>query len=127
MLYKFMKFSVLDCHIQSIFSQGINVFYIVSQNRHLQSTILSCSDAVNKVFQIHNHKYTCKILSVADILNRSFTKAELQIDQLKQEQPPPKFDFASLQNNTLKPVHYLVKHEEILSHQKHDSHPILAD
>ena len=29
--------------------------------------------------------------------------------------------------NILKPVHYLIKHEEILPHQKHDSHPILAD
>ena len=27
----------------------------------------------------------------------------------------------------LKPVHYLIKHEEVLPHQKHDSHPILAD
>ena len=36
-------------------------------------------------------------------------------------------DFALLQNDTLKPVHYLIKHEEILPHQKHDSHPILAD
>ena len=27
----------------------------------------------------------------------------------------------------LEPVHYLIKHEEVLSHQKHDSHPILAD
>ena len=34
---------------------------------------------------------------------------------------------ALLQNGTLKPVHYLIKHEEILPHQKHDSHPILAD
>ena len=37
------------------------------------------------------------------------------------------FDFALLQDNTLKPVHYLIKHEEVLPHQKHDSHPILAD
>ena len=29
-------------------------------------------------------------------------------------------------NGTLKPVHYLIKFEEILPHQKHDSHPILA-
>ena len=36
-------------------------------------------------------------------------------------------DFALLQKGTLKAVHYLIKHEEILPHQKHDSHPILAD
>ena len=68
-----------------------------------------------------------KNLSVADMLSRSFTKAELQLNQLKHKQLPPKIDFALLQNGTLQPVHYLIKHEEILPHQKHDSHPILAD
>ena len=68
-----------------------------------------------------------KNLSVADMLSRSFTKAELQLNQLKHKQLPPQIDFALLQNGTLKPVHYLYKHEEILPHQKHDSHPILAD
>ena len=68
-----------------------------------------------------------KNLSVADMLSRSFTKAELQLSQLKHKQLPPKIDFALLQNGTLQPVHYLIKHEEILPHQKHDSHPILAD
>ena len=68
-----------------------------------------------------------KKLSVADMLSRSFTKAELQLNQLKHKQLPPQFDFALLQDNTLKLVHCLIKHEEILPHQKHDSHPILAD
>ena len=68
-----------------------------------------------------------KNLSVADMLSRSFTKAELQLNQLKHKHLPPQIDFALLQDNTLKPVHYLIKHEEILPHQKHDSHPILAD
>ena len=67
-----------------------------------------------------------KNLSVADMLSRSFTKTELQLNQLKHKLPP-QIDFALLQDNTLKPVHYLIKHEEILPHQKHDSHPILAD
>ena len=66
-------------------------------------------------------------VSVDDKLSRSFTKAEIQINQLKQEQLPPQIDFAILQHNTLKTVHYLIKHEEVLPHQKHDSHPILAD
>ena len=61
------------------------------------------------------------------MLSRSFTKAELQLNQLKHKQLPPQIDFALLQSGTLKPVHYLIKHEEILPHQKHDSHPILAD
>ena len=61
------------------------------------------------------------------MLSRSFTKAELQLNQLKDKQLPPQTDFALLQNDTLKPVNYLIKHEEILPHQKHDSHPILPD
>ena len=68
-----------------------------------------------------------KNLSVADMLSRSLTKAELQLNQLKHKQLSPQIDFALLQNGTLKPVHYLIKHEEIVPHQKHDSHPILAD
>ena len=68
-----------------------------------------------------------KNLPVTDMLSRSFTKAELQINQLKHKQLPTQIDFAILQNKTLKPVHYLIKHEEVLPHQKHDSHPILAD
>ena len=68
-----------------------------------------------------------KNLSVADMLSRSFNKSELQINQLKHKQLPPQIDFAILQNNTLKPMQYLIKHEEVLPHQKHDSHPILAD
>ena len=61
------------------------------------------------------------------MLSRSFTKAEIQPNQLKHKQPSPQIDFALLQNGTLKPVHYLIIHEERLPHQKHDSHPILAD
>ena len=67
-----------------------------------------------------------KNLSVADMLSRSFTKAELQLNQLKHKQLPQQIDFALLQNGILQPVHYLIKHEEILPHQKHDSHPLLA-
>ena len=66
-------------------------------------------------------------VSVDDMLSRSFTKAEIQINQLKQKQLPPQIDFAKLHHNTLKTVHYLIEHEEVLPHQKHDSHPKLAD
>ena len=61
------------------------------------------------------------------MLSRSFTKAELQLNQLKHKQLPPQIDFALLQNGTPKPVHYLFKHKEILPQQKYDSHAVLAD
>ena len=68
-----------------------------------------------------------KNLSVADLRSRFFTKKELQIHQLKHKHFQPHIDFTILQNNKLKTVHDLIKHEEVLPHQKHDSHPILAD
>ena len=61
------------------------------------------------------------------MLSHSFTKAELQLNHLKHKQLPPKNDFALLQNGTLIPVLYLIKHEEILPQQKHDSYPLLDD
>ena len=68
-----------------------------------------------------------KNLSVADMLNHSLTKPELQLNQLKLKQLRAQIDFAILQNNSSTPVHFLIQHEETLSHQKHDSHPFLAD
>ena len=59
-----------------------------------------------------------KKLSDADMLSRSFTKVELQINQLKHKQLPPQIDLVVLQDITPKPVHYVIKHEEVLPHQK---------
>ena len=56
-----------------------------------------------------------KNLSVADMLSRSFTKTELQLNRLKHKQLQSQID-----NRTLTPVHNLIKHEEVLPHQKHD-------
>ena len=56
-------------------------------------------------------------LSAADMLSRSFTKTELQLNQLKHKQLPPQIDSAILQNNFLRHVHYLIQHEENLPHQ----------
>ena len=68
-----------------------------------------------------------KKLTVADMLSRTFTKEQFQIHQLKHKQLPPQIDFAIMKDNQFKPVHYLVKHEEIKYSQKNDCHPILAD
>ena len=68
-----------------------------------------------------------KNLTKADMLSRTFTKEQLQIHQLRHKQLPPQVDFSIMNDNQLKPVHYLVKHEEIKYNQKNDCHPILAD
>ena len=52
------------------------------------------------------------------MLSRTFTKEQLQIHQLRHKQLPPQIDFSILKDNQLKPVHYLVKHEEIKYKQK---------
>ena len=67
------------------------------------------------------------ILTEADMLSRTFTKEQLQLHQLRHKQLPIQIDFSMMKDNQLKPVHYLVKHEEIKHNQKNDCHPILAD
>ena len=50
--------------------------------------------------------------------SRTFTKEQLQLHQLRHKQLPPQIDFSIMKDNLLKPVHYLVKHEEIKYNQK---------
>ena len=66
-----------------------------------------------------------KKLTVADMLSRTFTKEQFQIHQLKHKHLPLQIDFDIMKDNQFKPVHYLVKHEEIKYNQKNDCHPIL--
>ena len=68
-----------------------------------------------------------KNLTVVDMLSRTLTKEQLQIHQLRHKQLPPQIDFSIMKDNQLKPVHYLVKHEEIKYNKKNDCHPNLAD
>ena len=63
-----------------------------------------------------------KNLTVADMLSRTFTKEQLQVHQLRHKQLPPQIDFSIMKDNQLKPVHYLVKHEEIKYNQKNYCH-----
>ena len=52
------------------------------------------------------------------MLSRTFTKEQLQIHQLRYKQLPPQINFSVMKDDQLKPVHYLVKHEEIKYNQK---------
>ena len=66
--------------------------------------------------------------SVADMLSRDFSTINNKTCQLQHKTLPPHIDFLQLKNdNILKPIHYLIKHEDVLPTQKHDSHLILAD
>ena len=59
-----------------------------------------------------------KNLTVADVLSGTFTKEQLQINELRHKQLPPQIDFSIMKDNQLKPVHFSVKHEEIKYNQK---------
>ena len=58
-----------------------------------------------------------KNLTVGDMLSRTFLKEQFQVHQLRHKQLPPQIDFSIMKDNQLKPVHYLVKHEEIKYNQ----------
>ena len=104
-----MNFLLLDFRIQSIVSHLKPFLHclttLVAQKMQPWSTILSCSNAVNKLFQTFSKSFIHmeKNLSVADMLIRSFTETYSQFDQLEHIQLP---HFAILQNQTLKHVHY---------------------
>ena len=58
-------------------------------------------------------------LFIADMLSRSFTQGELQLNQLKSFYLPPQSHFATLTHAIhIKPDHFLVKHETVLPSQK---------
>ena len=82
---------------------------------------------LTKFSKLKNIHTPGKNLTVADMLSRTFTKEQLQIHQLRHKQLPLQIDFSIMTDNQLKPVHYLVKHEEIKDNKKNDCHPILAD
>ena len=67
---------------------------------------------LTKLFKLKVIHTPGRNLTVADMLCRTFTKEQLQIHPLRHKQLPPHFDFSIMKDNQLKPVHYLVKHEE---------------
>ena len=86
--------------MQYISSMITSLFYKVLQKRQVQFTVSPCTNVNDKIFELQNCSYTWKESFCSDMLSRFFTKAELQINQLKHKQPPPQKDFAVLQNNT---------------------------
>ena len=62
------------------------------------------------------------------MLGRDFSTINTKTCQLQHKTLPPHIDFLQLKNNNiLKPIHYVVKHEDVLPTQKNDSHLTLAD
>ena len=54
-------------------------------------------------------------LTVADMLSRDFSTINNKTCQLQHKTLPPHIDFLQLKNdNILKPIHYLIKHEDVL-------------
>ena len=58
-------------------------------------------------------------LTVADMLSRDLSTINNKTCQRQHKTLPPHIDFLQLKNdNILKPIHYLVKHEDVLPTQK---------
>ena len=124
-IYEF--FIIGSPHPIHIFTDHKPLLHCFTKNGNLSPRFYRAQMQLTKFSKLKIIHSPGKNLSVADMLSSSFTKIELQLNQLKHKQLPAQIDFALIQNGTLKPVHYLIKHEEILPHQKHDAHPILAD
>ena len=128
MHYKYTNSSLLDPLIQYIFLPITNFYYTVLQKKgKLSPRFYRAEMHLTKFSKLKIIHTLGKKLTVADMLSRIFTKEQLQIHQLRHKQLPPQTDFSIMKDNQLKPVHYVVKHEEIKHNQKNDCHPFLAD
>ena len=127
MLFKFTIFFIGSPHPIHVFTDHKPLLHCFTKKGNLSPQFYRAQMHLTKFSKLKIIHTPGKNLSVADMLSRSFTKAELQINQLKHKLLPPRIDFAILQNNRLKPVHYLIKQEEVRPHQKQNSHSILAD
>ena len=119
-IYEFLIIGSL--HPIHIFTDHKPLLHCFTKNGNLSPRFYRAQMQLTKFSKLKIIHTPGKNPSVADMLSRSFTKAELQLNQLKHKQLPPQIDFALLQNVTLKPVHYLIEHEEILPHQKSLTH-----
>ena len=106
----------LVLHIQYMFSLITNHFYIFLQKSNLSPIIYRAQMQLTKFRKLKIIDTTGKNLTVADKWSRSFTKAELQINQLKHKHFHHKLIL--LFYKTVKPLHYLNKQEEVLPHHK---------
>ena len=68
---------------------------------------------IAKLPQMNNIHTAGISLSVVDMLNRTFTKEKLHLNQLKHKQLPPQMAFYIIKNDEITTVKYLVKHESI--------------
>ena len=122
------KFLIIGSpHPIHIFIDQKPKLHCFTKERNLGPRFYRAQMQLNKFSKLKIIHTPGKNLSVADMLSRSFTKTELQLNQLKHKQLPAQIDFAISQNNSLTHVCYLIQHEEVLPHQKHDSHLIFAD
>ena len=101
MLSKYMNSLSLDLRIQFTYSSIINLCCIVLQKKEiLVHVFYRAQKQLTKFSKIKIIHTPGKNLSVADMLSRSLTKTELQLNQLKHKQLTPQLDFAILQKNS---------------------------
>ena len=101
-----------------IFTDHKHLLHCFAKKRNLSPRFYRAQMQLTKFSKLKIFHTPGKSLTVADMLSRTFTKEQLQVHQLLHKQLPPQIDFSIMKDNQLKPVHYLVKHEEIKYNQK---------
>ena len=94
MPYKFMNSSIFDPHIRYMSSLIIKPFTWFYKKGNLSPQFYRAQMQLKNFSNFKIIHTPGNKLSVADMLGRSFTKAELQINQMKHKQLPPQIDVA---------------------------------
>ena len=96
-----------------VFTDHKLLLHCFAKKGNLSPRFYSAQMQLTKFFKLNLIHTPGKNLTVADMFSRTFTEEQLQLHQLRHKQLPPQIDFTIMKDNKLKPVHYLVKHEEI--------------
>ena len=112
-------------HPLYIFTDHKHLFYCFAKKGNLSPRFYRAQMQLTRFSKLKIIHTPGKNLTVADMLSRTFTKEQLQIHQLRHKDLTPQINFSIMKVDQLKPVHFLVKHEEIK--KNNDCHPILAD
>ena len=101
----------------TIFTDHNPMLFLFTRKRNITPRQYKAQKLLTKFCNLQTFHTVGTNLTVADMLSRDFsttTKCQLQYKSL-----PPLIDFLQLRNyNTFKPIHYLVKHEDVLPTQK---------
>ena len=112
----------------TIFTYHNPIFFLFTREGNLTPRQNKARMLLTKFSNLQHIHTAGTNITIADMLSRDFPTINNETCHFQHKTLPPRIDFLQLKNdNILKPIHYLIIHEDVLPTQKNDSHLILVD